>query len=141
MGDGIDWKARAEAAEALIATLQEAAGARIAEHMSHATQGTWQPTEDGTREATIRSGGISGPVIFTHSERAEGWNSRPLADTRVVAAGVRVLRVLANTAAAVEAYTRQVQATALEDAADATEGEEVGPGWLRARADEIRGGQ
>lgn len=139
----IDWKSRAEKAEAQIAALQEAAGHRIAEYLGHATQGTWQPTEDGTHKVTIRSGGITGPVIFTHSEHAKDWHSRPLADTRVVVAGVRVLRALIDIEKAVKENNARISAEALRAAAlilASLVSDLSVCAWLTGRADELERG-
>ncbi len=67
----------------------------------------------------------------------------------VVSACVTLERILADTAAAAEAYTRRVEAKALDAAADAYEcdedhdesGHTCPKRWLGARADEIRGGR
>jgi hypothetical protein len=89
---------RATDAEHKLAKLREEAGASNERYLAQATPGTWQPTMDGLHQASVRQGGITGPVIFAHTEEAV-WDSRAIADTCIVAAGIRVLRALVATPA------------------------------------------
>ena len=103
-------RAERDAIAARYDALREAAGERFAEHLANGTPGTWQPAVNGVHEATLREGSIVGPVIFTHARRDEGWFGRSISDTRIVAAGVRVLRALADPdGAARERAERQAE--------------------------------
>lgn len=96
--DVSEWQTRAEDAERKLAALQAKldalqaeAGTSIEHYLAQATPGTWQPTMDGLHRASLRQGGITGPVILSHREDSD---SRAIADVCVVAAGMRVLRAL-----------------------------------------------